>query len=165
MKKHRGKKKYFKQLATDNDFIKRTKWLDFNTKDLFFDYWHLHFDPYAYGDKSFKRRLPHLDKLIRHYDLASEKMKNTQLPFQLWIFINDFTSYNDGLYFHTPNPNADNYPHKYSELGTKPSLKNQALQGYLAKKTDFIILYNQHNDPTFENFCVLIKDTIGSPIK
>ena len=79
-KKHRGLKRYYRNLATANDFDK-AKRLDFNNPDTWFDRWHTHFDWYGYGNGSFKRRKPHLDKLFRHFDILVSKTKNLKPDF------------------------------------------------------------------------------------
>ena len=43
IRKHRGLKRYYKNLATENDLDKAT-WLDFDNPKTWFDNWHLHFD-------------------------------------------------------------------------------------------------------------------------
>ena len=60
LKKHRGLKRYYRNLATENDIDKFT-WLDLSNTDTWKKNWHQHFDWYGYGNESFKRRKPHLE--------------------------------------------------------------------------------------------------------
>ena len=63
MKRHRGLKRYYKKIAGQKDFDKMT-WLNLADPTTWFDNWHIHFDRKGYGNNSFKRRKPHLDKLF-----------------------------------------------------------------------------------------------------
>lgn len=166
MKKHRGLRRYYKNLSRVNELETGMTWLDFKVPDIWFDYWHIHFDNYGYGNRSFKRRKPHLDALFRHYEIASQKMLNTGKEFQLWIFINNYRSYDDALYFHTPNPNALNFPHKYNDYGTEYKLSNHDLIDYLSKRNDFKMTCGAYytEDSPLEVFCALYKENIGLPI-
>lgn len=166
MKKQRGLKRYYRKLSTTNDFISRITWLDFNSPDIWFDYWHVHFDNHGYGNKSFKRRKPHLDMMFRHYEIAALEMNKLNKEFQLWIFINDFTSYNDGIFFHTPNPNEQNYPHKYSEIRLECNLKNGNLINYLNEHKDFERVFGTYyeDEKPKERFCALYKSNIGQSV-
>ena len=96
VKKHRGLKRYYKNLSTENDLDKAT-WLDFDNPETWFDNWHLHFDWKGYGNDSFKRRKPHLDKLFRHFDLLVNKTKIMQHIAKLQISINLKQSNNSSL--------------------------------------------------------------------
>ena len=83
IKKHRGLKRYYRNLAIKNDFDKRP-WLDLGNSKTWFDKWHLHFDWKGYGNDSFKRRKPHLDKLFRHFDLLVDRVKEIKTDFQFY---------------------------------------------------------------------------------
>lgn len=166
MKKHRGLKRYYKRLSEINDFESGITWPDFKKPDLWFDYWHVHYDDYGYGNTSFKRRKPHLDMLFRHYTIAANIMLQTHSDFQLWIFVNEFTSQDDALYFHTPNPNDSEFPHTYSNLSLECNFKNQELIMYLEELTGFKTLYGEYftEDKPAERFCALCRDDIGLSI-
>jgi len=163
MKKQRGQKRYYKRLTFVNDFKSRITWLNFNSQNIWFEYWCVHFDNHGYGNKSFKKRKPHLDKLMRHYALAANEMIKYNKEFQLWVFINDVSSYDDGLYFHTPNPNKANFPHKYSSMNRDCNLTNKELIDYLSSFPDFIKIYGEYytDKNRLEKFCILYKDNIG----
>jgi hypothetical protein len=152
-KKHRN-------LATANDFDK-AKWLDFDNPETWFDKWHKHFDWYGYGNGSFKRRKPHLDKLFRHFDILVERAKNLKPDFQLYIVLLDFDSSSDALYLHTPNPNNSQFPFKVSDLQLTTTLKNNQLNDYINDLTGYEKLYGQAD----EAFCLMFKKHVGQPFQ
>jgi hypothetical protein len=156
MKKHRGLKRYYRNLAIHTDFDKMTR-LDFNKPDTWFDNWHLHFDWKGYGNNSFKRRKPHLDKLFRHFEILVDKTKLLKLDFQLYAIILDFDSGGDALFLHTPNPNGNAFPFKISDLTFKSNLTNKQLDDYINDLKGYMILYGQAG----ENFCLIYKENIG----
>lgn len=156
MKKHRGLKRYYRNLAIHNDFDK-ISWFDFNKPDTWFDNWHIHFDWNGYGNNSFKRRKPHLDKLFRHFELLVDKTKFLKTDFQLYTIILDFESRSDALFLHTPNPNGNAFPCKMSDLNSKSNLTNKKLEGYINDLKGYKILYGQAD----ENFCLIYKENVG----
>ncbi|MFZ6663047.1 hypothetical protein [Peijinzhouia sedimentorum] len=156
MKKQRGLKKYYKRLKTENDLEKAT-WLVLDDPKAWFDNWHLHFDWKGFGNNSFKRRKPHLDKLFRHFDLLEEETKKLEKDFQLYAVVLDYDSASDALFLHTPNPNKENFPFKYDSLKKKSTLTNQDLNHYLSE----IDKYEKFYGTAEESFCVLFKKNIG----
>lgn len=157
-KKHRGLKRYYRNLATENDFDKAKK-LDFNSPDAWFDKWHTHFDWYGYGNDSFKRRKPHLDKLFRHFDILVDKTKSISPNFQLYAVLLDFDSASDALFLHTPNPNNSQFPFKVSDLQSVTTLKNKQLDNYINSLDGYEKLYGQAG----EAFCLIFKKGVGQP--
>lgn len=158
MRKHRGLRRYYQNLQTKND-----NWsgLNFTAADKpWFDLWHTHFDWKGYGNNSFKRRKPHLDKLFRHFDILEEKAKSLQTEFQIWATLLDFESYDDALFLHTPNPNQGNFPWKMEDLTTKNNLTNSDLAEYVNNLKGYKILFGQAD----ENYCVIYKDNVGVSI-
>ncbi|GEL10113.1 hypothetical protein SAMN05192550_0864 [Flavobacterium glycines] len=158
IKKHRGLKRYYKKLATENDLNKAT-WLDFDNPENWFDNWHLHFDNKGYGNDSFKRRKPHLDKLFRHFDLLVDKTKRLKTEFQLYSIILDFDSYSDALFLHTPNPNNTQFPFKILDLQSTTTLKNKELNEYINNLDGYEKLYGKAD----EAFCLIFKKNVGQP--
>ncbi|HCS20924.1 MAG TPA: hypothetical protein DIW47_10270 [Bacteroidetes bacterium] len=160
MKKQRGLKRYYKRLATEND-LDRVKWLNLNDPNAWFDNWHLHFDWKGYGDTSFKRREPHLDKLFRHFYLLEQRINAFKKDFQLYAIILDYSSYDDALFLHTKNPNNNNFPWKSEcEVSDKNNLTNADLKDYIDNLTG----YKLHFGTAEENYCILTKDGIGLPV-
>jgi hypothetical protein len=156
MKKQRGLKRYYKNLATINDLDKAT-WLDFNNPETWLDNWHLHFDWKGYGNESFKRRKPHLDKLFRHFNLLVKKTKLLKKDFQLYSILHDFDSYSDALFLHTPNPNNSQFPFQTSDLQLTTTLTNKQLNNYINNLDGYEKLYGKGD----EAFCLLFKKNVG----
>lgn len=156
MKKLRGLKKYYKRLETENDLEKAT-WLDLNDPNAWFDNWHLHFDWKGFGNNSFKKRKPHLDKLFRHFELIEKETDKLKKDFQLYAVILDYDSYSDALFLHTQNPNNDNFPFKYDRLKQESTLTNKNLDKYLNQ----LINYEKFYGTADENYCVLFKKNVG----
>jgi hypothetical protein len=157
MKKHRGLKRYYKNLETEND-LDKSRGLNFtDPAKSWFDLWHVHFDNWGYGDHSFKKRKPHLDKLIRHFDLLVEKAKSLKTDYQIWITLLDFDSASDALFLHTPNPNHDNFPYKIKDLSPTSTLTNKELSKYIQSLSGYKILYGKAD----ESYCVIYKDNVG----
>lgn len=155
IKKHRGLRRYYKNLT-----YKKEDWSALNFTDpkfTWFDLWHTHFDLRGYGNNSFFKRRPHLDKLFRHFELLELKAKHLKTEYQIWATILDFDSYSDALFLHTPNPNHNNFPFKIENLTIEPTLTNKDLSDYLNNLKGYEKLYGQAN----EAFCILYKKDIG----
>ncbi len=160
MKKHRGLKRYYRNLAIQNDFDKMD-WLDLKNPYTWFDNWHIHFDWKGYGNNSFKSRKPHLDKLFRHFQILSDKTKDLKMDFQLYAIILDNDSSNDALFLHTPNPNNTQFPFKISDLSSTSNLTNKKLDDYIKTLNGFKVLFGKAD----ENFCLIYNDNIGIGFK
>jgi hypothetical protein len=158
IKKHRGLKRYYKNLEIKNDLDKVT-WLDFDNPKTWSDNWHLHFDWKGYGNDSFKRRKPHLDKLYRHFDLLVDRTKKLKTDFQLYTILLDFDSYSDALFLHTPNPSNGQFPFKISDLQLTTTLTNKQLNEYINNLKGYEKLYGQAD----EAFCLIFKKNVGQP--
>ena len=155
LKKHRGLKRYYKNIAIENDFDK-IKWLDFDNPNTLNKDWHLHLDWYGYGNNSFKRRKPHLDKLFRHFDILVDRTKNWKLDFQLYTILLDFHSSSDVLFFHTPNPTNGRFIFKVSGLQLTKTLTNCQLNEYIDNLDGYEKLYGQAG----EAFCLIFKAVV-----
>jgi len=158
MRKHRGLKRYYRNLSIEND-IDKANWLDFDNPETWFDNWHLHFDWKGYGNNSFKRRRLHLDKLFRHFEILVDKTKKLNTDFQLYSILLDFESSSDALFLHTPNPNNSQFPFKISELLLTTTLTNKQLNDYINNLDGYEKLYGKAD----EAFCVIFKKNVGQP--
>ncbi|MEO8235497.1 MAG: hypothetical protein ABI549_08800 [Flavobacterium sp.] len=158
IRKHRGLKRYYKNLALKNDLDKAT-WLEFDNPETWFDNWHLHFDWNGYGNNSFKRRKPHLDKFFRHFELLIDKTKMLKNDFQLYGILLDFDSSNDALFLHTVNPNNSQFPFKISGLQLTTTLTNNQLIEYINKLEGYEKLYGKAE----QAFCLIFKKNVGKP--
>jgi hypothetical protein len=160
MKRHRGLKRYYRNLQISNDFDKEIG-LDFNNPETWGHYWHLHFDRWGFGNNSFKKRKPHLDKLFRHFEMLVDKTKSLTLDFQLYTIVLDFDSSSDALFLHTPKSNGNAFPFKMSDLNSSSNLSNQLLDDYIKNLKGYKILYGKAD----ENFCLIYKENIGKPFE
>lgn len=158
IKKHRGLRRYYRDLALKTDDWSGLNFID--AEEAWFDLWHTHFDWNGYGNHSFDSREPHLNKLFRHFDLLIEKAVSLETDYQIWATVLDFDSYSDALYLHTPNPNRNNFPYKLSRLSKTSSLTNKALIDYIDNLDGYEKLYGYGNEP----FCLLYKKNIGLPL-
>lgn len=156
MRKHRGLKRYYKNLSIENDLDKAT-WLAFNNSETWFDNWHRHFDWKGYGNNSFKRRIPHLDKLFRHFDILVDRTKKLKTDFQLYIVLLDFNSSSDALFLQKPNPNNNQFPFKISDLQFTTTLTNKQLDNYINNLDGYEKLYGKAD----EAFCLIFKKNVG----
>lgn len=158
MRKQRGLKRYYKNLSIKNDLDEAT-WLDFDSSKTWFDNWHLHFDWKGYGNNSFKRRRPHLDKLFRHFDILVDRTKKLRTDFQLYAILFDFDSSSDALFLYTPNPNNSQFPYKISDLQLTTTLINKQLNDYINNLDGYEKLYGKAD----EFFCLIFKKNVGQP--
>ena len=155
MRKHRGRRRYYQNIKKQKE-----NWsgLNFTDKDkACFDLWHTHFDWKGYGNDSFKRRKPHLDKLFREFAVLEEKAKSIKTEYQIWATLLDYESGDDALFLHTPNPTQDNFPWKIKDLSSKNNLTNSDLAEYVNNLSGYKILFGQAD----ENYCVVFKDNVG----
>lgn len=157
MKKHRGLKRYYRNLERQNKFDKIT-WLNLRDTSTWSEIWHLHLDWYGYGDNSFKRRRPHLDKLFRHFEFLFEETKSLKAEFQLYAVILDFHSSNDAVFLHTPNVNNSQFPFKVEDLSKSTTLKNNDLNTYINHLEGYEKLYGEAK----EAFCLLYVKGFGN---
>jgi len=154
-KKKRGLRRYYKNLN-----LKIDDWSGLNfvsTDQSWFDFWHTHFDWNGFGNNSFRKRKPHLDKLFRHFHILAERAMLLDKNFQVWALVLDYASNSDALFLHTSNPNHDNFPHLYSGLSKTSTLTNTALKNYMDKLKGYEIFYGNAN----EAYCVLFNKNIG----
>lgn len=158
IKKHRGLRRYYKNLATENELHKAT-WLNFENSEIGLNNIHLHFDLKGYGNESFKRRKPHLDKLFRHFELLVDKANHLKIDFQLYAIILDWDSCSDALFLQTPNPKNSQTPFKIVDLQTTTTFSNQLLNDYISNLKGYEKLYGQAD----EAFCLLFKKNVGTP--
>ena len=159
MKRQRGIKKYYKNLAIQVDFERSALKIDFQNPIGWLKYDHWHFDPKALGNNSFKRRKPHLDKLFRHFDFLVAKTANCKFDFQLYSLILDFDSSADALFLHTPDGDNCQFPFKIEDLSVTTTLKNEELNKYIDNLTGYEKLYGHAN----QAFCLLFKRNVGLP--
>jgi hypothetical protein len=167
LKKHRGLKRYYKNLALKNDFDQIDR-LNIKQLESRHGYPHLHFDRKGYGNNSFKRRKPHLDKLFRHFNILAEKAGDIKTPFQLYAILLDYGSVSDALFLHAPSPDNSQFQFKISDLQLTTTLTNKPLNNYIDRLDGYEKRYGKAN----EAFCLIFKkkhrtvfSIINSPVQ
>jgi hypothetical protein len=81
-----------------------------------YDLWHIHLDNWGQGNKSIAE---HRKFIVLFLDLlcrVTDQAKTIHELFQTWLIIDPTDSYKDSLYFHTPNPNGNNFPYDFSTI-------------------------------------------------
>ncbi len=111
MKKLRGKKRYYRNLVKKAAEFK----LDIGGKNDWFDFWHYHFDWTGQGNKGGRERREHLKAAFTAFENVIKQLENYEKPHQVWLSFASHDSYQDALYFHTPNPNKDDFPYNFDD--------------------------------------------------
>jgi len=110
-KKCRGMKRRLRKVFLDahqfSPALEPTDWYDF---------WHYHADWRGYGNLGWGYRCKFLIALANVFRRFSTQCANFSTPYQLWICINQDDAGQDAVFFHTPNPNNDNFPVKFSAV-------------------------------------------------
>jgi len=153
MKKHRGLKRYYKNLVTQNDFLKADL---ANLNSTEFNNQHLHFDLRGYGNDSFKRREPHLDKLFRHFEVLADRSQDLK-HLQVYAVVLDFDSSSDALFLQKPMFDNSQFPFKVDKLSKTSTLTNDLLNYYISNLKGYQKLYGKAD----EAFCLLYKSNVG----
>jgi hypothetical protein len=107
-RKLRGGRRYFRKLR---DWPTRLK-LDLEN-GTWYDLWHEHPDFHGWSTIGAKARGAHVDVLLRGLASVLERAGSSREPFQVFVTVNSRDSPGDALYFHTPNPNSTNFPHRF----------------------------------------------------
>lgn len=110
-------RRYSKKMAAywlreKNKSLKDFDHLDFSS---WFDYWHMHPDWYAKGNRFFENRR---SVAISTWELlleAEKRLKSRSSPFQVWATICPNTADN-AIYIHTENSNNTAYPHEFENV-------------------------------------------------
>jgi hypothetical protein len=157
MKKHRGLRRYYRNLERQNEFNK-INWLNLQDTGTWHENWHVHFDWRGYGDNSFKRRKPHLDKLFRHFQFLAKETESLKSDFQLYAVILDFHSSSDALFLHRLSPTNKQFSFKVKDLSRSSTLKNKDLNTYIAQLIGYEKLYGEAT----EAFCLLYIKGVGA---
>lgn len=162
MKKKRGLRRYFRSLKFRQIQIPLL-WI----KDGYFSYDKIWIDDYGFN--GINKRRPHLDCLFRDFDRLANQINSLNLPFQIWIWINERDSKDSCIILHSPNPFAS-FPNKYKNLSQTSNFTDLELSKYLNQKSDFKSLFGtcfsekDNGKKIKENFCILYKDNIGESL-
>jgi hypothetical protein len=88
-------------------------------KDDWYDMWHVHLD--IFGKDPSKHR-EYIVEGLKVYQQIREQAANFGKPWQSWMLIDPEESLDDAIYFHTPNPNEDNFPLTFEEVEWRQEL-------------------------------------------
>lgn len=112
-RRFRGQKRYYLRIQR-----KAQEFVPDLAPEHWYDYWHYHADWPGYGNLSWKHRKAHLAAYYQVFKTFARLTANYSLPFQLWLYLDAEDSGQDGVYFHTPNPNGDgnHFPDKLPEV-------------------------------------------------
>jgi hypothetical protein len=107
-KKFRGNKRYYRSLQRRaEEFC-----LDLGP-NAWYDHWHTHFDWHGRGNKKGKARSQHTRALFIAFENVLNQTTTYQKQYQTWLLFNASDSSQDAICFHTPNPNAQNFPYRF----------------------------------------------------
>jgi hypothetical protein len=104
--------------------------LDVGEQD-WYDLWHLHLDMEGEGNASEEKHREFITAHLELFRRLQTQAANFSKPWQSWIVIDPSDSSQDAVYFHTPNPNHDNFPYTFETV-----LWNIATPDLLAGLTD-----------------------------
>jgi hypothetical protein len=100
---------YYRKLQSDAEsFV-----LDVG-EDEWYDLWHTHVDWDGIGNESLEARRLHLKALFTVFERIQTQVRNYPHPYQTWVVVDEADSSQDAVYFHTKNPNTDNFPIDFS---------------------------------------------------
>jgi len=111
MKKFRGKKRYYRNLLREN--VSFT--LELGGANDWYDFWHRHFDWRGLGNNGGRARNEHIKSAFTTFLSVLEQLKEYKKPYQVWLSFSEHESDQDALYFHTPNPNENNFPYLFED--------------------------------------------------
>lgn len=110
-RKVRGKRRYFRNVQKEaSNFIPSL------TDDDWYDSWHYHADWPGAGNFGWKYRKQHILALCQVFRKFAENVKSYNKQHQLWICLNQKDAGQDAVFFHTPNPNNDNFPITFDDI-------------------------------------------------
>lgn len=166
MKKYRGKRRYYRKLKARND----SNGHFFNAPlddDMWFDFWHTHYDWSGLGNYNWKSRRSHLDALFRNFEFYVELLSKWDNRFQLFIQIYNSDSTQDAIFIHTENPNFLEHPN-HTKFPFQPNvqieniLTNKNLVDYLDSQQGFERYYYPLDEEG--GVCLLYRKGIGEPL-
>jgi hypothetical protein len=83
--------------------------LELGEKD-WYDFWHIHLDMNGDGNSSEEKHREFIIENLTLFQNFREQANNFKKSWQCWIVIDPTDSSQDAIYFHTENPNHDNFP-------------------------------------------------------
>jgi hypothetical protein len=133
-----------RQSAYYRDLWRRAKAFRVSFKrDGWWDLWHMHFDWDGQGNKGRWARREHLRATWRAFvRLQQQARSECRIDYQVFLNISEADSASDAVYFHTQNPNADNFPVSFDcsvALNHAPALLHGLvdLERYAVRRSQF----------------------------
>ena len=131
-RRFRGQKRYYQQI--------QRKAQDFRP-DLsaghWYDFWHYHADWPGYGNQGWKHRRSHIQALCTVFRTFAQDTSEYDQPYQLWLYLDREDAGQDGVYFHTPNPNGGGTHFPAKPAGVQWGLP--ALEQFLSGQCGFAL--------------------------
>lgn len=121
---------------------------------------HLHFDNYGYGNNNFKKRKPHLDKLMRHFEYVVNDLALANAGYQIYAVLLNTSSRSDALLFNQAESFGNVFPFSRADLSDQSTLTNQQLNAYIENLEGYKKLYGTAAEP----FCLIYKSGIGNQL-
>ena len=78
-----------------------------------YDLWHIHLDMSGQGKKSITKHKKFILLFLELLNKIEKQAKTLNSPWQSFIVIEPNDSSQDAVYFHTPNPNSNNFPYEF----------------------------------------------------
>ena len=104
-KRFRGQKRYYRRV------LQKARMFSLPLEDdHWFDFWHYHADWPGYGNLGWQHRKLHIEALCLVFQNITQQVREYSKPYQTWIYLDLQDAGQDAVYFHTPNPNQDNFP-------------------------------------------------------
>jgi hypothetical protein len=110
VKRFIGQKRYYYNLQQTADEFQ----IDLN-EGSWYDMWHNHIDWPGHSNIGKSHRRKHIELLFKMVTNVLSQVSDYLKPYQTWVVIQKDGS-QDAVYFHTPNPNADNFPMKFENV-------------------------------------------------
>ncbi len=121
---------------------------------------HLHFDNYGYGNNNFKKRKPHLDKLMRHFEYAVNDLALADAGYQICAVLLNTSSSSDALFLNQAESSDNLFSLNKSDLSDQSTLTNKQLNDYIENLKGYKKLYGTAAEP----FCLIYKSGIDYPL-
>jgi hypothetical protein len=96
--------------------VAKRKVESFKLDTEWYDFWHIHLDNWGQGNKSIEEHKKFIKLYLELLCQIPEQANTLKTLWQTWVEIDPIDSSQDSLYFHTPNPNKDNFPYDFSTV-------------------------------------------------
>ena len=166
MKKRRGLNRYYRKLHKLNV---SEDWIEaLSDNESWFNLAHEHFDWLGYGNISWREHKEHLDAIFRNFSIMEKRLKEVKRPIQMFAVVHINDSYEDALYFHSPNPHRE-YPVNCIKYGCTIGIEcnNAPMADYLRnlEKQGYIVLTSpRKSDNYWLGSFIVFKSGVGESL-